>query len=83
MEEVHFFICIEDGRSHNLLLDHYSADDKTQTQKEGGEGPRVLPNRPAWGEERACGSCRIVLRGGRRGSGVTVTWRIRMEAPGV
>ena len=51
MEEVHFFICIEDGRSHNLLLDHYSADDKTQTQKEGGEGLRFLPNCPAWGQE--------------------------------
>lgn len=68
MEEVHFFICIEDGRSHNLLLDHYSADDKTQT--------RTKKRGPAVPAESSC-------VGGSRGSGVTVTWRIKMGAPGV
>lgn len=51
MEEVHFFICIEDGRSHNLSLDQYSADDKTQTQNKRKEGLQVLLDHPAAGAE--------------------------------
>ena len=38
-----FFICIEDGRSHNLYLDHYSADYKTQKPNERRKKGHVVP----------------------------------------